>query len=64
MEKLFIILIFLSSVTFLSYSFSEWIENDNTISESSAWYYASTHVSKNNEFVNYWELTNYASDER
>ena len=56
--------IFLFSVTFPYYSFSKWIEITSTKSESSTLHYNSTRLFKNNEFVNYWELSNYKSEEQ
>ena len=62
MKKLLII--FLFSLTFPSYSFSEWIDIASTETGSSTWYYDFTRLFKNNEFVNYWELIDYTSEER
>ena len=62
MKKL--LTIFLSSLTFPSYSFSEFIEIVSTESRSSTWYYDPTCVFKNNEFVNYWEFIDYTREEQ
>ena len=62
MKKLLII--FLFSLTFPSYSFSEWIDIASTESRSSTWYYDFTRLFKNNGFVNYWELIYYTSEEQ
>ena len=48
---------------FSSNSFSEWIKITRTKSGSSTWYYDSNRVFKKNGFVNYWELTDYASED-
>ena len=63
MKKLSIIFLLLFSVMFSSNSFSEWIKITRTESGSSTWYYDSNRVFKKNGFVNYWELTDYASED-
>ena len=55
---------FLFSETFPYYIFSEWIEVVSTKSGSLTWYNDATRVFKNNEFINYFELIDYASEEQ
>lgn len=59
-----IIFIFLFSVTFPYYRFSKWIEITSSKLESSTLHYNLTRLFKNNGFVNYCELSNFASEEQ
>lgn len=62
-KRAFTSFLFFSAVIVSSPSLAEWVEIGSTEDGSSTWYYDSTRVFKNNGFINYWELTDYASED-